>query len=189
MIAIIKVLLFADIVFSSLYFLIALTIPDSCYTTPCLSNDVYSLNFLKIDVASSVSAVVYSAILAATPFTGLYLMYMRSQYFMGGLLTGCFMILSLIAWIQAILWYDQHSKIASLSDSELKKFGSKYEKNDGLEFKSIVMSFLCIAIAALNSISFLLLYFSRDEYCVDFNLRPRSAVRSYQAVTTMETND
>lgn len=156
---------------------------DSCYTDPCLSTD-YEVNILRVSVSTSVASVVSGGLFVVTPVFTLYLLYTRCRAFSGGVLNGTTMLVTMIAWLQAISWGDQFSVLSTLTEGEILIFGSGYTLNTTLRRSTEIMTILCSLIGVLSSIVCLLLLCMRHQYCVDYHpySRTHSMLRPYQAV-------
>lgn len=186
---IIIILLILNLAVSVSYLSFAIWATDECYTVPCLSSD-YNINILRVSVSSSVSAVVYGALMCIGPLFALYLLYTRCRAYAGGVLNGAMMLVTLGAWMQAISWGDQYNRISELSADELLIFGSGYELNSSLHKNAEIMFFLCVAAGVIGSVSTLMLMCTRHEYCVDYHhVRSRSMLRPYQTVALDPPND
>lgn len=126
-----------------------------------------------------------------TPIAGLYLVYLRCRPFIFGILSGCFIAVSLVTWLQSILWADQHLKMLTLSHSnELLNYGvsesSNYEINKTVMLRTLLMSILCAVTACIDSITTLILLLKRHQYSVDV-IKSNNLGRPYQAIVMTET--
>jgi hypothetical protein len=188
-----RLLLICDLVISAIFLCYSVFLTDACYTVPCLSND-YSVNFLRVSVSASVSAVVFGAVNVLAPMGTTYLMYTRCRPFNGGVLNGVYIVISLTAWIQTITWGEQYSNMVDITPANILMFGSIYKLNTELLRKGLIMFILSFLSALLNSLLCLFLLHMRDIYCVEQQdgQRPQGLAQTnhqYQTVSISETLD
>ena len=191
-ILLLRSLLYCSLIVSTIFLYFSVFLTDACYTVPCLSS-AYSLNFLRVSVSASVSAVVFGAVNILAHSGALYIIYIKCKSFNGGILNGVYVFASLAAWIQAITWGEQYSNLQHLSSESILIFGSVYEINSALRRNSLTMCFLCAISALLNSALCLLLFRTKDLYCVnhlDSRVQRRgSAHHQYQAISTSDNGE
>ena len=189
---IMRSLLYCSLIVSTIFLYFSVFLTDACYTVPCLSS-AYSLNFLRVSVSASVSAVVFGTVNLLAPSGALYLIYIKCKSFSGGVLNGIYVFASLAAWIQAITWGEQYSNLQHLSSDSILMFGSAYQLNTALRRNSLIMCFLCAISALLNTTLCLLLLRTRELYCVDHLdnrvRRIRPTYHQYQTVSVSDNRD
>jgi hypothetical protein len=188
-----RLLLFTSVMVSTVFLYYSIFLTDACYTDPCLSSD-FSVNFLRVSVSASVTAVVFGAVGVLAPSGALYLLYTNCKAFTGGCLSGVYIVISLAAWLQAITWGEQYSNMYNISSESIKMFGSIYTLNAALRRNSLTMCILCAVSAFLNTALCLSLLRLRRLYCVDLYEGSRSRVaghayNQYQTISTTENRD
>ena len=191
-IQLLRSLLYCSVIVSTIFLYFSVFLTDACYTVPCLSS-AYSLNFLRVSVSASVSAVVFGTVNILAHSSALYIIYIKCKSFSGGVLNGVYVFASLAAWIQAITWGEQYSNLQHLSSDSLIIFGSAYGINSTLRNNSRTMCFLCAISALLNSALCLLLFRNKDLYCVnhlDSRVQRRgSAHHQYLAISMSDNRE
>lgn len=188
-----RLLFFISVMVSTVFLYYSIFLTDACYTVPCLSSD-FSVNFLRVSVSASVSAVVFGAVGVLAPSGALYLLYTKCKAFTGGALSGVYIVISLAAWLQAITWGEQYSNLYNINSESIKMFGSIYTLNTDLRRNCLTMCILCAASAFLNTALCLSLLRLRRLYCVDLYEGSRSQVagnayHQYQTISTAENRD
>lgn len=188
-----RLLLFISVIVSTVFLYYSIFLTDACYTDPCLSSD-YSVNFLRVSVSASVSAVVFGAVGVLAPSCALYLLYTKCKAFTGGALSGVYIVISLAAWLQAITWGEQYSNLSNINSESIKMFGSIYTLNTSLRRNCRTMCILCAVSAFINTALCLSLLRLRRLYCVDLYDSSRSQVagrmyNQYQTISTADNRD
>lgn len=184
-----RLLLTCSLIISTVFLYYSFFLTDACYTVPCLSSD-YSVNFLRVSVSASVSAVVFGTVNVLAPSSALYLLYIKCKSFSGGILNGAYIVVSLAAWIQAITWGEQYSNLQHTTSDSILMFGGIYKINTALQRNSLVMSILCTISAVFNSALCLCLLRQRALYCVDYQEhRPRVLGRTYHQYQTVSVSE
>ena len=188
-----RLLLFISVMVSTVFLYYSIFLTDACYTVPCLSSD-FSVNFLRVSVSASVSAVVFGTVGVLAPTGALYLLYTKCKAFTGGALSGTYIVISLATWLQAITWGEQYSNLYNMDSESIKMFGSIYTLNTALRRNCLTMCILCAVSAFLNTALCLSLLRLRRLYCVDLYDGSRSQVaghayNQYQSISTTETRD
>lgn len=188
-----RLLFFTSVMVSTVFLYYSIFLTDACYTVPCLSSD-FSVNFLRVSVSASVSAVVFGAVGVLAPSGALYLLYTKCKAFTGGALSGVYIVISLASWLQAITWGEQYSNLYNINSESIKMFGSIYALNADLRRNCLTMCILCAVSAFLNTALCLSLLRLRRLYCVDLYEGSRSQVaghayHQYQTISTAENRD
>ena len=186
---VLRLLLFCSLIVSTVFLYYSVFLTDACYTVPCLSSD-YSVNFLRVSVSASVSAVVFGTVNVLAPSSALYLLYIKCKSFSGGVINGVYIVVSLAAWIQAITWGEQYSNLQHTTADSILMFGGAYKINTGLQKNSLTMCILCTISAIFNLTLCLSLLWMRALYCVDYtDSRPRVMGRMYNQYQTVSVSD
>ena len=183
-----RVLLLCSLIISTIFLYFSVFLTDACYTVPCLSSE-YSVNFLRVSVSASVSAVVFGAVNVLAPSGALYLIYFKCKSFSAGVLNGAYVVVSLAAWIQAITWGEQYSNLHHTTSNSILMFGGIYEINKALRSNSFTMCILCTLSAILNTALTLCLLRMRGLYCVDYQNQIRRTGPNYHQYSTVSVSD